>query len=295
VIMTATLVEQSVESEHMNRENEMCIDPSTMPGTLPRASQINLNPAMSQNYRSPQIESDSEEAPPDRVDNCSIPKLRHGNLKDPSSRNSGRTHEDSDDSLAPAQSSEKTPHRPAGAFSSRYNSSGFDATVRKQNSWSAPREEGNRRNFKSYCASYGDSDKNEYADHLVDGVIYCVPNYGLEKSIYKPYGGGVNQDYSSKACQRYSSGDDSHHTNATPSPQRRPTRPQSSSQSPKQEMISEATEADARKHRIPPGYSLKNWDPSEEPIMLLGSVFDVSNLGKWIKTGLSTTTAHPLL
>ncbi|PSS15088.1 hypothetical protein M430DRAFT_78753, partial [Amorphotheca resinae ATCC 22711] len=46
--------------------------------------------------------------------------------------------------------------------------------------------------------------------------------------------------------------------------------------------IPKATEADARKHRIPPGYSLKNWDPSEEPIMLLGSVFDANSLGKWI-------------
>ncbi|KAI1324755.1 vegetative cell wall protein gp1 [Xylariaceae sp. FL0255] len=43
-----------------------------------------------------------------------------------------------------------------------------------------------------------------------------------------------------------------------------------------------ATEADARKHKIPAGYSLKNWDPSEEPIMLLGSVFDANSLGKWI-------------
>lgn len=43
-----------------------------------------------------------------------------------------------------------------------------------------------------------------------------------------------------------------------------------------------ATEADARKHCIPPGYSLKNWDPSEEPILLLGSVFDANSLGKWI-------------
>ncbi|RFU73165.1 hypothetical protein TARUN_9095, partial [Trichoderma arundinaceum] len=43
-----------------------------------------------------------------------------------------------------------------------------------------------------------------------------------------------------------------------------------------------ATEADARKHRIPTGYSLKNWDPSEEPILLLGSVFDANSLGKWI-------------
>ena len=39
---------------------------------------------------------------------------------------------------------------------------------------------------------------------------------------------------------------------------------------------------DARKHHIPLGYSLKNWDPTEEPIILLGSVFDANSLGKWI-------------
>ncbi|KAK7402401.1 hypothetical protein QQX98_011843 [Neonectria punicea] len=43
-----------------------------------------------------------------------------------------------------------------------------------------------------------------------------------------------------------------------------------------------ATEADARKYRIPAGYSLKNWDPTEEPVLLLGSVFDANSLGKWI-------------
>jgi hypothetical protein len=43
-----------------------------------------------------------------------------------------------------------------------------------------------------------------------------------------------------------------------------------------------ATAADAKKHNIPAGYSLKNWDPEEEPILLLGSVFDANSLGKWI-------------
>ncbi|PSN73162.1 hypothetical protein BS50DRAFT_514254 [Corynespora cassiicola Philippines] len=43
-----------------------------------------------------------------------------------------------------------------------------------------------------------------------------------------------------------------------------------------------ATEADARRAGIPAGYSYKNWDPTEEPIMLLGSVFDANSLGKWI-------------
>ncbi len=43
-----------------------------------------------------------------------------------------------------------------------------------------------------------------------------------------------------------------------------------------------ATDADAKIHKIPAGYALKNWDPDERPILLLGSVFDFNSLGKWI-------------
>lgn len=43
-----------------------------------------------------------------------------------------------------------------------------------------------------------------------------------------------------------------------------------------------ATPADAAQAGIPAGYSYKNWDPTEEPIYLLGSVFDANSLGKWI-------------
>jgi hypothetical protein len=42
------------------------------------------------------------------------------------------------------------------------------------------------------------------------------------------------------------------------------------------------TEEDARRAGIPAGYSYKNWDPTQEPIILLGSVFDADSLGKWI-------------
>lgn len=44
----------------------------------------------------------------------------------------------------------------------------------------------------------------------------------------------------------------------------------------------EATAADAAREGIPAGYSLKNWDPTEAPVLLLGSVFDANSLGKWI-------------
>ncbi|KAF5591232.1 vegetative cell wall gp1 [Fusarium subglutinans] len=46
--------------------------------------------------------------------------------------------------------------------------------------------------------------------------------------------------------------------------------------------VRKATEADAKRHKIPADYSLKHWDPDEEPIMLLSSVFDANTLGKWI-------------
>ncbi|KZZ99432.1 hypothetical protein AAL_02004 [Moelleriella libera RCEF 2490] len=77
-----------------------------------------------------------------------------------------------------------------------------------------------------------------------------------------------------------------HHRRSSASVPQRPStvKPNSSSQRCKSSPLAtaKATEADARKHRIPPGYQLKNWDPSEEPILLLGSVFDANSLGKWI-------------
>ncbi|KAF2264559.1 hypothetical protein CC78DRAFT_463477 [Lojkania enalia] len=64
------------------------------------------------------------------------------------------------------------------------------------------------------------------------------------------------------------------------------TRPQQQPPPPKRPSASKstnkATEEDARRAGIPAGYSIKNWDPTEEPIMLLGSVFDANSLGKWI-------------
>ncbi|KAF2401281.1 hypothetical protein EJ06DRAFT_384826 [Trichodelitschia bisporula] len=61
----------------------------------------------------------------------------------------------------------------------------------------------------------------------------------------------------------------------------RPNPPKPKSASAKKE-TRKATEEDARRAGIPAGYSYKNWDPSEEPITLLGSVFDANSLGRWI-------------
>ncbi|KAF1810347.1 hypothetical protein P152DRAFT_95587 [Eremomyces bilateralis CBS 781.70] len=64
----------------------------------------------------------------------------------------------------------------------------------------------------------------------------------------------------------------SHHA-STPTPKSKGT--------PKKESP-KATEEDARRAGIPAGYSLKHWDPTEEPILLLGSVFSPDSIGRWI-------------
>jgi hypothetical protein len=184
-------------------------------------------------------------------------------------------------------------YSPRGAFSPRYSSSGYYATAanvrRNKGSWSAPRYESKRPNYFAYRASYGDSDEDEYEykDYLVDGVIYRVP-----VPSYKYRGHGNDRYYYVHAHQgsTYKDEPDVTPQYEIPPPRRRrqsslipktqTTRPSSSHN--KAALTPKATEADARKHRIPPGYSLKNWDPSEEPIMLSGSVFDANSLGKWI-------------
>ncbi|KAI9732093.1 MAG: hypothetical protein M1834_004189 [Cirrosporium novae-zelandiae] len=73
----------------------------------------------------------------------------------------------------------------------------------------------------------------------------------------------------------------------TPKPRRQSHSTHSKSSTPKPKTqsskpVPKATEADAVKAGIPAGYSIKNWDPTETPILLLGSVFDANSLGKWI-------------
>lgn len=66
--------------------------------------------------------------------------------------------------------------------------------------------------------------------------------------------------------------------------ERRPERPirEERPQKTEKQEKKQATEQDRLRCKIPAGYSLKNWDPSEEPLTLLGSVFDANSLGKWV-------------
>ncbi|ETS78113.1 hypothetical protein PFICI_10175 [Pestalotiopsis fici W106-1] len=162
-----------------------------------------------------------------------------------------------------------------------------------------------RSSYSYYRTSYGDSDEDEIVE--VDGVTYVLPaqsrgrryheyynnaaaGYGTDYHYYKQGYQGQYYDvhghvYYDEPIQR-SATRVSHSRRASGTvPLQRPqtVKPERARQSqthpPKPRA---ATRQDAEKHGIPLGYSLKHWDPTEEPIMLLGSVFDSNSLGKWI-------------
>jgi hypothetical protein len=87
---------------------------------------------------------------------------------------------------------------PRGAFSPRYNSTGYyvraNASRNKSSSSVPASRQSERRNAFSYRASYAgsdsDSDEYEYVDVLVDGVIYRMPARRPTRDVYSYRGGG---------------------------------------------------------------------------------------------------------
>lgn len=207
-------------------------------------------------------------------------------------------------------SSGQTEYR--ATFSPRYKSTGEYATgpglnvSSRKHSFSKgsnipPRHE-RRSSYSYYRTSHGDSDEDEIFE--VDGVTYVLPAQSRSRRHQDNYynaAGGHGTDYYyykqgpayekertayyEDPVQRSSTRLGSHVRRASanvPPPRSSTARPSSSHARKVPPTAPKATEEDARKHRIPAGYSLKNWDPTEEPIMLLGSVFDSNSLGKWI-------------
>ncbi|AEO64382.1 1747cffc-6ba8-4591-baeb-70805c785919 [Thermothielavioides terrestris] len=206
------------------------------------------------------------------------------------------------------------------SFSPRYTSDGQYATVnvsvsrssRKPSFSGPPRPTRERRSSFSYhraTVSHGESDEDEFID--LGGHTFVLPGRSRSKR-YKDHftvnagGHGTDYDYYAQggpyfdreagfASPRYepdrrpppagaAAGAGHSRRNSTSVPQRPQTaRPAAMHRKPPPPPPPrQATEADARRHKIPPGFSLKNWDPTEEPILLLGSVFDANSLGKWI-------------
>ncbi|OHW96062.1 vegetative cell wall protein gp1 [Colletotrichum incanum] len=211
--------------------------------------------------------------------------------------------------------SEFSPRPPTA--SPRYTSDGYYATANvssghhsRKHSWATPSQpKRERRSSYVYVRAstpHGESDEDEIIE--VDGRTYVLPAQSSrqrtkrhsvqETYYYHDAGRGYATDYHypkqsgfayiERETQPYEPrasrpAANTHTRRSSASVPQRPstTRP-ASSHTKKPPPSRQATEADAKKHKIPPGYSLKNWDPTEEPILLLGSVFDSNSLGKWI-------------
>ena len=197
--------------------------------------------------------------------------------------------------------------------SPRYTSRGEYATANvsetrtlRKESFSGSYPKHRRRHSYTQRASdfHGESDEDEYFE--INGVTYVLParskprryeqyhtfkagGHGTNHRDYVQGGGRVPAEkeagFSSPMYFEPPRASTRTRRSSTSVPQRPATvAPQATKKKPPKEPSPSrvATDADAKKHRIPTGYSLKNWDPSEEPIVLLGSVFDANSLGKWI-------------
>ncbi|KAK4462766.1 hypothetical protein QBC42DRAFT_175366 [Cladorrhinum samala] len=198
------------------------------------------------------------------------------------------------------------------SFSPRYTSDGTYATANVSSSRSrkpsfssgSPAPQGRRKSFSHYRMASPNVESDEEIIE-VDGKIfrlsvqssktrpkdYFTVNAGGHGTDYRYYaqGGPYFDRESGFASPRFDADRRPAGVHARRSSTSVPQRPQTArpvasqhKKPPPPPVARQATEADAKRHRIPTGYSLKNWDPTEEPIMLLGSVFDANSLGKWI-------------
>jgi len=168
------------------------------------------------------------------------------------------------------------------------NVSGFDYAWGKTQRPRAPSGGGTRSKYFYYERTPKMSSKwqyvpNVFADEDYNQYYDAPPPYEkYDRADHRPFYDQVPQyreaepmtPKANSGRARRASHSHPHTTRPHPTP---PKRPSTAKSSPRK-----ATEEDARRAGIPAGYSYKNWDPTEEPIILLGSVFDANSLGKWI-------------
>lgn len=164
------------------------------------------------------------------------------------------------------------------------------AGARYSYSYRVPADKDSRKPRRHSSSKHHSYPRSPYVSHDYDDYEEFLPRY--EKSPTRPppyerhqsYHHGARADYYRyDQVPQYAPADSSSRprrasgaSKPTYASQPRP-RTSTAAKPPPQ-----ATEEDARRAGIPAGYSYKNWDPTEEPILLLGSVFDANSLGKWI-------------
>ncbi|ESA42199.1 uncharacterized protein NCU05508 [Neurospora crassa OR74A] len=150
-----------------------------------------------------------------------------------------------------------------------------------------PQRPATRAHFRSgsvsgYTSAYS-SPRGSFSPRYTSDGHYATANTGPHRDYYDRESAFPSAKYDSDRTDRRPLAGQRRSSTSHAVPQRPQTaRPASSSHKKPPPPTRVATEEDAKNWKIPPGYSLKNWDPTEEPILLLGSVFDANSLGKWI-------------
>ncbi|KAI9717226.1 MAG: hypothetical protein M1828_007420 [Chrysothrix sp. TS-e1954] len=159
--------------------------------------------------------------------------------------------------------------RPRVSSGAKYSSSKYEPASKSHRTYVVDEDEAyySQSSGATPPPPYRESSRNYYVDD----------HYAKTSSTKKPV--KTPERTSSKKETKSTRARASSYSTPKPTPQKTTARPRTSSSA---KPAAKATADDARKAGIPAGYSYKNWDPDEEPILLLGSVFDANSLGKWI-------------
>nr|POE74050.1 hypothetical protein CFP56_72354 [Quercus suber] len=262
-------------------------------------------------YRSP------PQTPPNAAGGSTYYSPRHYVHQTAPSATKGHSRRATNDGTAAYTYTYTTPRRPTTTYTPTKDYSSTPATGYYTSAQSTPQRRPDyvsgrqRASGTPYRDTYGDgrafpmysTSKKHYStgaryvyDDNGDRSHEYLPRYEQHEPCPPPYSSSRQHVYhchESRADQRYhdqvpiyTTAESTQHqrprrasyTTKPAQPQPRPARPSTASKP----LPPKATAEDARRARIPAGYSYKNWDPTEEPILLLGSVFDANSLGKWI-------------
>jgi len=156
---------------------------------------------------------------------------------------------------------------------------------------STPHKEFRYRTASRREAGRPHSSRHSSRSYKNDHTTYSGTNgYSYDEQFPAPTPGPQSPPPRERTRSRTHAHPHSHRREATwsgePSP-RSPPKSAKPSMPPRANTDPAAIDADAIRRKaaalgIPADYSLKNWDPNERPVILLGSVFDANSLGEWI-------------
>lgn len=254
---------------------DACLDSPVPPNTLQQPSKQPVSSKM-QNYRSPDVESDSVS---DEIGaDGSSGVMKSIECDEPSGFNHYQTRpRNISKSLVIRRTrTEVTVDKAADANTSEEL---LDVSFREEDLLidGIMSTNGDPVAVSQSSVSPGESSTNHEIHHSAYRVPASKSDCSTRYSYYHSQGSAYNRDVQSSL-----------YNTSLRRPKQTPQQSANTKPQPPTPPANEATEAHALQRRIPPGYSLKNWDPAEEPLMLLGSVFDANSLGNGSMTGLYT-------